>query len=417
MSRSDATPVADPLPEFLRSKSRGGEGSGNYRRNCERVVREFLDWLARDTPEATFDALDARTFRRYARDLTGHDPEAGEPLRRKELAPGTVLTYYAQVSAYVGWCVREGLLGENLAQRHVAKEPLPESDGRRSGDQQAWTDEHRLRITRHVDRRADEALDARAAARDEGGGGDGSDADGEREAAGDAFAPVRAFRDRALVYLLCYSGVRGGEVLGDPTDDRRTGLRWADVSLADNTLTVLSKKQDWSDRSIPAQAVGPLERYERVLAPAGDDWPVFPTFHLPSLYGRLREELPARGMEEDAVEERLDAVSGHAPVFDLLREFDVAPPSINTDGGRRVMQRLCADADLDLDDRHGYLAPHGGRRGAGEVMVRQRGFTAAARLLDNSEAVVRKHYSHIDAKEMAEDAGRAFEEHDGPTRD
>jgi hypothetical protein len=46
-------------------------------------------------------------------------------------------------------------------------------------------------------------------------------------------------------------------------------------------------------------------------------------------------------------------------------------------------------------------------------MVRQRGFTVAARLLDNSESVVRRHYSHIDAKEMAEDAGRAFEEHDG----
>ncbi|MFC6723852.1 hypothetical protein ACFQE1_05565, partial [Halobium palmae] len=133
--------VADPLAEFLRSKSRGGSESGNYRRNCERVVREFLAWLDRDTPDATFDALDARTFRRYARDLATRDTESDDPLRAKELSPGTVLTYYAQVSAYVGWCVREGHLEQNLAQRHVAKEPLPENDGRRSGDQQAWTDE------------------------------------------------------------------------------------------------------------------------------------------------------------------------------------------------------------------------------------------------------------------------------------
>lgn len=76
------------------------------------------------------------------------------------------------------------------------------------------------------------------------------------------------------------------------------------------------------------------------------------------------------------------------------------------------MRRLCEEAEIDLDDKHGYLAPHGGRRGAGEVMVRQRGFTAAARLLDNSEKVVRKSYSHIEAKEMAKDASDAFIEHD-----
>jgi hypothetical protein len=76
------------------------------------------------------------------------------------------------------------------------------------------------------------------------------------------------------------------------------------------------------------------------------------------------------------------------------------------------MRRLCEEAEIDLDDTHGYLALHGGRRGAGEVMVRQRGFTSAARLLDNSEEVVRKSYSHIEAKEMAKDAGDAFAEHD-----
>jgi len=75
------------------------------------------------------------------------------------------------------------------------------------------------------------------------------------------------------------------------------------------------------------------------------------------------------------------------------------------------MRRLCEEAEIDLDDTHGYLALHGGRRGAGEVMVRQRGFTSAARLLDNSEEVVRKSYSYR-GKEMAKDAGDAFAEHD-----
>ena len=374
----ESTAIGEPLEAFLRSKSKG-DGSGNYRRNLERCVEDFLEWLAEDPQsDGTFDDLDERTFRRYARDLTSRD-----------LAPGTVRTYYANVSAYIGWCVREGLLEANDAQRNVATEPLPENDGRRSGDQQAWTDEHRSLITRHVDERAHAAADER-----------GRDA-------------IKAFRDRALVYVLCYSGVRGGEIFADPKDDRRNGLRWRDVSLEDRTLTVLSKKQDWSDRSLTRQAINPMSKYETILDPAGADWPVFPTCHLPTLYGTLRTGLrDERDWSTAEIEASVDELTGHADVFDALREHELTPPSINTDGARRVMRRLCEDAGIELEDRHGYLAPHGGRRGAGEVMVRQRGFTAAARLLDNSEAVVRQSYSHIEAKEMAEDAGAAFTEHD-----
>jgi integrase len=389
------TSVADPLDAFLRSKAKGGTESGNYRRNCERVVQDFLAWLARDGETGvTFADLDAPTLRRFARALATHDPTSDDPLRRRELAAGTVLTYYAQVSAYLGWCVREGYLDRNPAQQNVAKEPLPENDGRRSGDQQAWTDDHRRQITRHVDRAVDDALDAL----DEGE---------------DLFEAVQPYRDRALVYVLCYSGVRGGELVADPKDDRRTGLRWRDVSLADHTMTVFSKKQRWSDRSLPAQALTAVERYRRVLDPR-PDWPVFPTFHYPKLYATIRAGLVERDdWDEQAVERLVDGISGRTAVFDTLREYELSPPAITTDGARRTMRRLCADADLTLDDRHGYLAPHGGRRGVGEVMVRQRGFTAAARLLDNSESMVREHYSHIEARDLAADAGSAFEEHDG----
>ncbi|ADB63166.1 hypothetical protein Htur_4353 (plasmid) [Haloterrigena turkmenica DSM 5511] len=376
---TESTAVGDPLEAFLRSKSKGGEGSGNYRRNLERCVEDFLEWLESDSRSGTtFDDIDERTFRRYARDLTARD-----------LAPGTIRTYYAQVSAYIGWCVREGLLEANYAQRNVAKEPLPANDGRRSGDQQAWTDEHRLLITRHVDERAHDAADEKG------------------------FGAIQEFRDRALVYVLCYSGVRGGEIFADPKDDRRNGLRWGDVSLDDQKMTVLAKKQDWSDRSLTKQAVNPMRRYKSLLDPASDDWPVFPTFHLPSLYETLRTGLRNEyGWSTDEVESFVDELTGQTDVFDALRERDLSPPSINTDGARRIMRRLCEEADLELEGKHDYLAPHGGRRGAGEVMVRQRGFTAAARLLDNSEEVVRKSYSHIEAKEMAEDAGEAFIEHD-----
>ena len=386
---SDPTTVGEPLEEFLRSKAKGSN-SGNYRRNCERVIEEFLDWLGQDTlSDDTFDDLDARTLRRYARDLSTHTASGDNPVQRKDLAPGTVLTYYAQVSAYIGWCVREGLLEANVAQRNVAKEPLPDNDGRRSGDQQAWTDEHRILITRYVDRAANEAVDE------------------------DGFGAIKEYRDRALVYILCYSGVRGGEIFADPKDERRNGLYWDDVSFKDRRMTVLAKKQDWSDRSLTEQALGPLERYKRLLDPASEEWPVFPTFHLPTLYSVLREGLvDDHNMTETQMENLLDSVTGTVEVYELLREYELVPPSIRTDGARRIMRRLCEDADLELDDRHGYLAPHGGRRGAGEVMVRQRGFTAAARLLDNSEEMVRKSYSHIEARDLAMEAGSAFVEHD-----
>ena len=374
-----STAVAEPLEAFLRSKSKGEKGSGNYQRNLERCADDFLEWLEADSHSGgTFDELDERTFRRYARELTSRD-----------LAPGTVQTYYAHVSAYIGWCVREGLLEANYAQRNVAKEPLPENDGRRSGDQQAWTDEHRSLITRYVDKRAHDAADEK-----------GLDA-------------IQEFRDRALVYVLCYSGVRGGEIVADPKDERRNGLKWGDVSLEDRTMTVLAKKQNWSDRSLTKQVINPMSRYKDLLDPAGDDWPVFPTFHLPTLYETLQTGLrEEHDWSPSDIGEFVDELTGQPAVFEALREHELAPSSINTDGARRVMRRLCEEAEIDLDDTHGYLALHGGRRGAGEVMVRQRGFTSAARLLDNSEEVVRKSYSHIEAKEMAKDAGDAFAEHD-----
>ncbi len=380
MNSDSNQPISEPLDDFLLSKSKGGEDSGNYRRNLERCVEDFLEWVEQKKGYVpTFEEIDVQIFRAYSRDMATRD-----------LAPGTVRTYYSHVAAYFGWCVREGLLASNYANRSVAKEPLPESDERRSGDQQAWSDEHRALITRFVNKKASEAV--------------------EKE----GYGAVKEFRDRVVVYMLCYTGVRGGEVFADTKDDRRNGLRWGDVSLEDQKFTVYAKKQEWSDRAITDQVVGPLERYEQILQPGSDDWPVFPTFHSPKLYSVLREGLEEeRGWNDSKIESFVEDITGKVEVLDAYRVHGLSPPSINTDGARRIMKRLCEEAGIETDDKHGYLAPHGGRRGAGEVMVRQRGFTEASRLLDNTEEMVREAYSHIDAKEMARDAGDAFDEHDG----
>lgn len=40
---------------------------------------------------------------------------------------------------------------------------------------------------------------------------------------------------------------------------------------------------------------------------------------------------------------------------------------MTTDAGRYVLQRLCEEAGIELDDETDYLMPHGARRGAGEL--------------------------------------------------
>ena len=93
---------------------------------------------------------------------------------------------------------------------------------------------------------------------------------------------------------------------------------------------------------------------------------------------------------------------------------NIPPPSLATDGARRVLQRLTEEAEIDIDHpKHDYLAPHGGRRGMGEVLVRAFGYTVAARYLDNSEAMVRERYSHIEAGELGDIATEALEDIDG----
>ncbi|WP_135822086.1 tyrosine-type recombinase/integrase [Halostella litorea] len=369
------TRIEAVVDDFLadKGKGRGGE-SGNYRRDAARELDRFVSFLD-DEGRESFEELSAGDLRAYARHLA-----------RQGWTAGTVRTYYAYVSSFCGWAVREGYLPENIAQRRDATEPLPAENGRTSGEQQAWSSEDRRALTAFVDERAESAL----------AGDDPTDA-------------VKACRDRALVYLLSYSGVRGAEVLADPNDDRRDGLRWRDVHLDDRYVTVFAKKQRYDDRGLPSPVVNPMRRYRTVLDPPSDDWPVFPTFHRPTLARRIDTELAERGYDEAEI----DGLRADRTVFETCLEFDVAPPSITTDAGRRILRTLCDDAAIDVGDDHDYLQPHGARRGAGEVLVRTFGHAAAARALDNSEEIVREHYSHIEAGDMADRMTDAFEEVDG----
>jgi hypothetical protein len=178
-------------------------------------------------------------------------------------------------------------------------------------------------------------------------------------------------------------------------------------------MDVYRKKQQWDAASLPDPVIPPLRRYRALLRPPSDRWPVFPTFDQRTLARRIRTALADRGLRPDAIADRRGE---HARDLLLALEADVRPPSITTAGARAVLRRLSDEAGLEIDHpKHDYLAPHGGRRGMGEVLVRAFGYTAAARYLDNSEEMVRERYSHIEAGELGDVATEALADVDNVT--
>ena len=405
--RVQLTPLSDTFERYLqdKGKGRGGKG-GNYRRNVARELERFAEWTTGERGsddwtgigssdsdrEPTFEELDERVFREYARHLAGD----------RGLKQNTVQTYYRYLSAWCGWCVNEGYLEAHYAQRASAMAPLPDDDGRKPGDQQAWTSDQRHSLTRFVDEQARDTVEEFTTLPEE-------IEPFERQRA--RYTALKATRDRALVFVLAYTAVWVGELLRDPNDPRRRGVRWEDLSLEDGSMDVYRKKQQWDAASLPDPVIGPLRSYQKLLDPPSERWPVFPTFDQRTLASLVREELADRGQRPDAIDEQRAA---YARDLLLALEEDVCPPSITTDGARSILQRLSEAADIAIDHpRHDYLAPHGGRGGMGEVLVRAFGYTVAARYLDNSEEMVRECYSHIEAGELGDVATEALDEIDG----
>jgi integrase len=224
------------------------------------------------------------------------------------------------------------------------------------------------------------------------------------------YAALRVARDRALVVVLAYTAVRVGELLRDPDDPRRRGVRWEDIDLEDGSMDVYRKKQQWDAASLPDPVMSPLRSYRKLLDPPTERWPIFPTLDQRTLAELVQEELADRGEPSEAIDKRRDE---YARDLLLALDEDIRPQSITTDGARSMLQRLTEAAGIDIDHpKHDYLAPHGGRRGMGEVLVRAFGYTVAARYLDNSEEMVQERYSHIEAGELGDVAVEALHEVD-----
>ena len=369
--------IAEAIEAFLDAKQKGND-SGNYRRLAENVLGRWSEWL-QQRGITDLDRIDTQTMRRYAQRLRQR-ARAREANSETGITPASAQTYYAIISGFLTWCVEDERLPTNPALARRAKSELPDDTGERT-TQQFWSADDRTRLLQYADKRAHDAIDEH-----------GSDATIE-------------VRDRALVGVLAFTGCRVGEVVRDPEDVRRQGLRWNDVDLDSGTLRVLGKNQQWQEAQLPRQARTDLERHYRVQDPPTEDWPVFPTAHAPTLYALVREYLPEQGVAVEEVETLLKENDVEA----LLRDYEIAPPNLTTRSVRRILGGLCDDAEIDPDGPVDYLQPHGARRGVGDVLYRERGPAAAQRALRHEDPqTTAKAYQHIDAGDLAEDVSDVF---------
>ena len=122
--------------------------------------------------------------------------------------------------------------------------PLPEDDGRKHGDQQAWTSEQRHALTRHVDERAREAVEAYTTLPE-----DTDPLDKQRV----RYAALKAARGRALAFVLAYTAVRVRELLRDPSDSRRRGVRWEDSPLMAGVWTSTGRNSSGTPPVFPTR--------------------------------------------------------------------------------------------------------------------------------------------------------------------
>ena len=308
--------VKDAVGDYLDSLDSGGSKA-----TMKYPLESFAEWCDDELGVEYVDELGPMELRDYGQELKSRTT-ADDGLKAS-----TANTYYDYVRAFLAFCVRSQYLETNPADTHEATEFLPEDKGDRRA--QFWSPKQREQLLAYATKRVDMALEDRI-----------------------DVPNARAYRDRTVAVLLAETGVRGAEIFRDPNDPDRNGLRWGDVDLEAKKLEVLGKSRNYEEVALPAAARDVLGRYKRVADPPTDAWPVFPTDHAASKYDALEEALgerPEPGSDVDA----------------MLREHEVAPPSITKEAGRQIMRKLTEEAGIELDDEHDYLEPHGARRALG----------------------------------------------------
>ncbi|MGM0592545.1 MAG: tyrosine-type recombinase/integrase, partial [Halobacteriota archaeon] len=348
----------------------------------EYVLTQFADWLARERDVVHLERVTTTDCRRYAQWLRRRTRDGDDDLSAASAAADG--PYFTIVRAFFEWCVTDERLEANPAKSNRVKEALPQTHGTR--ERQFWSVEDRAALLSYVDSRV------------------------ERAESGTKRLE-KALRDRAIVFVLALSGVRGAEIFREPSDDDRPGLRWKDVDFDRGLVRVLGKSRTYEWASLPTEALSRLERHRTVQSPPTDEWAVFPTYHAPTLSSHARHVLRRRGWEESTIE---DALEQHTTTA-VLNSNEISPPNISTSGVRHLMSALCNQADIDIDGE--YLKPHGARRGLGNQLYTQGSAELAQEVLRH-KSIETTHAAYRDeqASETRREVERILDTDAGPDR-
>jgi len=325
----DATPKGDALEEAIEKRLIDID-SGRYRTNVASVLRKFAAWGRDQHAISRPKDIDDNLCRQYARELARADD-------RDDISPETARRYFAYVRSFLTWAVYEGLIPTNPAKTNHAEEPLPTDES--ESDQQYWTTRDREAICAAATARVDKA--------------------GESDDVG----RKTAYRDRALVYLLAYSGARSAELVAVSDDADRNGLRWRHINLEAGTMQLFGKNRTRESAPILDDAIRPLRRWKQLRDPD----------------------------EDEAVFPRLDnAAKALNPT-----------PSITTQSARNILADLCEWSDYEFEDP---LKPHGARRGLGREIYRESPQVAQDVLRHKSIETTHEGYAQEAAKRTRDEA-------------
>lgn len=301
--------------------------------------------------------------------------EFAKHLRREvdadNLAASSAKTTYAQFRSWLDFCVRDEMIDDNPAKKRRAEEMVPEPKNEKS--QQFWSKEDREDILDAADDQAAESID-------------------ELDDPGWALS----FRNRALTYVLSYSGTRIAETVASSYDDERNGIRWKDVDLDGGSVRVLGKNREYEHMQLPSPAAAVLAEYSEIVQPASDEWPVFPSGSGSKLYQVARQQLADRGLDEDEREELL----ADREIYDVYREEGLVPPSM-TDSGFKTgfWYDFVEEYDLFIDGERPEF--HAARRGLGDELYRENPRLAQSALRHEDLRTTHEAYSDIQAGETA----------------
>lgn len=354
------TPLEDLVRAYIQSVATAA-GDGTYASNAQNVLENWLDFCEPRRIE-TVEDVDKNALADYAAHLKRRVGAA-------KITGHTANAYYDIVSACLGYGVRRDLLDTNPARKEAAEQELPETTSKQT--RQYWTRETRESLYRWADWRAESALD-------------------------DGWMDGRtAIRDHAFVALIGYSGVRGSEILRNSKDSDRNGIRWKDVDFEKQLMVVLGKSRGREEVYISERVIRPLTNLRRRQDPPTDEWPVFATQHLRSLYDTARDALAGEVPD-------LQAQLTPDTIDDFLREHEVPPPSITTEGGRRILKRLSAESGITEDGE--YPKPHGGRRGVGYELYLEDAELSQDILRHESIETTKESYAEVDTRERGREA-------------